>query len=81
MAELIDKVCVKKGRLIRVVNTERKRFSNANKQYFAVQVEDAEGNNERCILFTEREIKNAYHRASKNKEDLTKLGFFADVID
>ena len=79
MANLIEQVKVKAGRLIRVWNTQKKR--NENKGYVSVWVEDADGKNERCLLFTEREIERAELRASKNIEDLTKKGFITDIID
>jgi hypothetical protein len=81
MATLIDKVRVKAGRLIRVWNDERKKFSNAAPEYISVWVEDADGKNERCLLFTDHEIKVAEERAEKNKEDLTSKGLFTDFID
>lgn len=81
MASLIDKVRVKTGRLIRVWNTEKKKFSNASAKYVSVWVEDANGKNERCLLFTEKEIARAEERASKNVEDLTTKGFITDLID
>ena len=62
MANLIDKVKVKMGRLIRVWNTEKKKFSNASAKYVSVWVEDADGKNERCLLFTEKEIAKAEER-------------------
>ena len=70
---------VVKGRLIEVENTERK-FGSAE-SYIAVQVEDADGTNERCILFTQDEINKAQERANKNPEDLTKKGFFTKLFD
>jgi hypothetical protein len=81
MASLIDKVKVKMGRLIRVWNTEKKKFSNASAKYVSVWVEDADGKNERCLLFTEKEIAKAEERASKNVEDLTSKGFVTDLLD
>lgn len=81
MASLIDKVRVKAGRLIRVWNDERKKFSNAAPEYVSVWVEDANGSNERCLLFTQHEIKVAEERAEKNKEDLTSKGLFTDLVD
>jgi hypothetical protein len=81
MANLIDKVRVKAGRLIKVWNTEKKKFSNAAPKYVSVWVEDADGGNERCLLFTEREIKAAEDRASKNLEDLTKKDFVTNLVD
>ena len=79
MANLIDQVRVKAGRLIRVWNTLKKK--NENKGYVSVWVEDANGKNERCLLFTEKEIARAELRASKNVEDLTEKGCITDFID
>ncbi len=79
MANLIDQVRVKAGRLIRVWNTRKKK--NENKGYVSVWVEDANGKNERCLLFTEKEIARAELRASKNVEDLTEKGCITDFVD
>lgn len=81
MASVIDKAKVKSGRLIRVHNTKRPKFSNAKHQYTAVWVENANGKKERCLLFTENEIKQAEYRAKRNKEDLTDKSWFTDVLD
>lgn len=70
---------VKQGRIIEVDNTERV-FGSALK-YNAVWVEDFDGDNERCLLFTEDEIKVAEERAAKNIEDLTKRSFVTDLLD
>jgi hypothetical protein len=70
---------VVKGRLISVDNTERK-FGSAE-SYIAIQVEDENGKNERCILFTDAEIAKAEERAKKNPEDLTEKGFFTNLLD
>ncbi len=70
---------VVKGRLIEVENTERK-FGSAS-SYIAVQVENEDGSNERCILFTQDEINKAQERANKNPEDLTKKGFLTNLLD
>ena len=77
---MIDKVRVVKGRLIKVENTKKPKFSNANDTLFAVQVEDANGSNERCLLFTESQIQVAEKRAAKNPEDLTKKGFLVNLL-
>jgi hypothetical protein len=79
MANLIDRVRVKAGRLVRVWNTLRKK--NEKKGYVSVWVEDADGSNERCLLFTEKELERAELRASKNLEDLTHKDFLTDLID
>lgn len=70
---------VVKGRLISVENKE-KTFG-ASPYYIALQVEDFDGSNERCLLFTEKEIEKAEYRASRNPEDLTKKGFITDLFD
>jgi hypothetical protein len=79
MAKVLDQVKVKQGRLIRVENTDR-TFGSAD-VYVAVQVEDADGSNERCLLFTEKEIQAAQERADNNKEDLTTKSFFTNLLD
>lgn len=79
MANVLDQVKVKQGRLIRVQNTER-TFGSSD-VYIAVQVEDADGSNERCLLFTEKEIQAAQERADKNKEDLTTKSFITNLLD
>ena len=48
---------IKLGQLIKVENKNKKKLEN--KSYIALQVEDLDGSNERCILFTENEINNA----------------------
>lgn len=79
MANVLDQVKVKQGRLIRVQNTDR-TFGSSD-VYIAVQVEDADGSNERCLLFTEKEIQAAQERADKNKEDLTTKSFITNLLD
>ncbi len=56
MAKLIDNVEVKLGRAIRVHNTEIKHRLEAT-YYYALQVEDQNSKNERCLLFTEKELE------------------------
>ncbi|MEX1383656.1 hypothetical protein [Lutibacter sp.] len=68
-----------KGRLISVNNKNRK-FGSA-KNYISIQVEDSNGRNERCLLFTKAEIARAEERAEKNIEDLTKKNFFTKLFD
>ena len=77
----LESVKIKAGRLIPVWNSERPKFSNADKTYQSIWVEDSDGKNERCLLFTEAEIKRAEHRASRNKEDLTKKGILTNLFD
>ncbi len=77
----LDKVLVKSGRIIEVMNENRKKFSKAAKTYLTIQVEDANGGNERCLLFTAREMRVAEERAKKNPEDWTKKNILVDAID
>jgi hypothetical protein len=70
---------VVKGRLISVEN--RDRIFGSARYYIAVQVENFDGKNERCLLFTDAEIAKAEKRAKKNPEDLTKKGFFTNLLD
>lgn len=79
MANLIERVKVTAGRLVTVWNTLKK--GNENIGYVAIWVEDANGKNERCLLFTEKEIKKAEERALKNKEDIPKKNFFKNLFD
>ena len=79
MAELIDNTDIVKGRLIKVKNL--KKHHKANSEYISIQVENFDGNNERCLLFTENEIKRAEERAKKNPEDLTEKNWLIDLID
>jgi len=82
MAELrLDDEPVKMGRLLRVYNALRKKFSNANRLYYAVWVEDADGGNERCLLFTKNELDKAEHRAAKNPEDIPQRSVLTDLLD
>jgi hypothetical protein len=81
MGEKIDNSRVVAGRLIRVKNTKKIKFSNAKNEYIAVWVEDPNNKNERCLLFTERELNIAEERAKKNPEDLTSKSFIQNLID
>jgi len=81
MVEQLDNKKIVAGRLIHVKNTFKPKFSNAKNEYIAVWVEDANGKNERCLLFTERELKVAEQRTKNNPEDLTKKGKLTDLLD
>lgn len=78
MAEKLDDVTVKMGRLIRVKNL--RKHPVAKDEYVSVFVEDFDGKNERCLLFTKKEIDMAERRANRNQEDLTELGFLTDLF-
>ena len=80
-AQKLDNNMVVKGRLIHVKNTLKVKFSNSKDEYLALWVEDSNGKNERCLLFTERELKVGEARANKNKEDLPSKPMLVDLID
>jgi hypothetical protein len=67
---LIDKVKIKDGRLIKVWDTNSSKIDNATPLYISVWVEDADGTNARCLLFTPTEIERAEHRTIYNMKDL-----------
>lgn len=79
MADLIEQVKVKAGRLIRVWNTLKKK--NEKVGYVSVWVEDADGSNERCLLFTDKEIARAEARAKKNQEDIPAKNPITNLLD
>jgi hypothetical protein len=61
------------GNLIKIKNKNKKKFSNAKDDYYAIWVEDANGKNERCLLFTDEELNRIRTRSSKNTEDHISL--------
>lgn len=79
MAKMITPTRVVAGRQIMVENLGRKPA--ANKWYLAVWVEDPDGKNEECLLFTESQIRVARERARKNPEDLTRKSLLTDILD
>lgn len=76
----LDGNIVKMGRLIHVYNKNGKKETSQN-YWIAVQVEDANGKNERCLLFTPEEIKIAEERAKNNSEDIPEKSLIQDIID
>lgn len=68
----------KNGKII-VVENKDKKFGAAD-EYYAVWVENSTGL-EYPLLFTQREVKVAMDRASKNPEDIPQKGFFTDLFD
>lgn len=69
------------GRLLRVKNTKTKSFSHESDSYIAVWVSDWDGQNKRCILFTDAEIARAESRAQRNAEDLTERSWISKLLD
>ena len=56
MAEKIDDFKTVMGQMIMVKN--QNKVATANEQYIAIHVEDEDGENERCLLFTEIELSD-----------------------
>jgi hypothetical protein len=56
MVKKIEELEVKLGQMLKVANQEKK--FNENELYVSVQVEDENGENERCLLFTEIELSD-----------------------
>ena len=56
MASQIDKQKVRLGQMIRVINQNKKK--NQNQLYVSLQVEDENGTNERCLLFTQIQLSD-----------------------
>ena len=64
MAEIIDKnTDIKMGNLVLVKNTQRKPMENS--EYISIHVEDEDGENERCLLFTQVEMSDMEKIQSK----------------
>ena len=56
MAEKIDDFKTVMGQMIMVKN--QNKVATANEKYIAIHVEDEDGENERCLLFTEVELSD-----------------------
>jgi len=67
------------GKIHKVENKERKKFSNENLFYYAVIIK--EGNEAKSYLFTESELERAAHRASRNTEDTLEQSVISKLID
>lgn len=79
MAEIIDKDAdVKMGNLILVKNTKKK--PTENDEYVSLHVEDEDGENERCLLFTQIEISDMEKVQSKFFLDSMKNGRLYKVV-
>jgi hypothetical protein len=68
------------GKIHKVVNKERKKFSNENAFYFAVILKE-EDNQATQFLFTEGELERAAHRAARNQEDALEQSGISKLID
>lgn len=79
MAEIIDKDAdIKMGNLILVKNTKKK--PTENDEYVSLHVEDEDGENERCLLFTQIEISDMEKVQSKFFLENMKNGRLYKVV-
>lgn len=73
------KIFTRLGKLIKVRNTKTKSFSHENEYYVAVWVK--EGDEVKCLMFTEAEVVKAQFRGEKNVEDQTQRSWISKLID
>ncbi len=66
------------GDLQTVENTQAHWAAVSKYNFIKVQLEDG---TEVPLLFTDKEIERAKNRATKNPEDLPKVGFFRNLFD
>ena len=67
------------GRIHKVENKERKKFSTENLYYYAVIIKSDDG--AKNYLFTESELERAAHRAGRNTEDTLDRSVISILID
>lgn len=84
MANRIDDLKVELGTCIRVYNVEKKedpkKYKSSNAEYLAIQVEDFDGNNERCILMTHIEHTDATSVKLSFMEEMVAGRLYPTVI-
>ena len=79
-AKQLDDNKIVMGQMVRVANLQKK--FNENEQYIAIQVEDENGKNERCLLFTEIELSDMEKINFKFAFDNMKSGrLYSATID
>lgn len=61
-----------------VINSNPHHKAAAKYNHIRIQFPNGD---EKSLLFTDKEIENALHRASKNPEDLPKVSWLRDLID
>lgn len=67
---LSSNATIKNGALITVSNTNRKSFSNEKINYTAIWLQDSTGKNDKCYLFTGKEIIKIISRIKTTSLDL-----------
>jgi hypothetical protein len=64
---------------LQVVDNKNPHWKAASKyNHLRVQFPNGE---EKSLLFTDKEIQNAFNRASKNPEDILKVSWVRDLFD
>ncbi len=72
MAEQLNDVEIKMGTFIPVNNAKRR--PNESNTYYAIKVEDEDGNNERWLLYTRKEIQKLSILIGSGWKDSLKAG-------
>lgn len=67
------------GKIHKVENNERRKFSTENLYYFAA-ILDIDGTKQQ-FLFTESELERASSRALRNREDSLEQSVFSKLVD
>ena len=86
-AIVLDDCRVVPGRIIRVLDKKKTDYDgdgfedNTKNVKYVIWVEDANGKNERALMFTKEQLEFAEKLACDNPEDIPKKGFIQDLID
>jgi len=67
------------GKIHKIENTERRKFSTENLHYYAAIIELFGVKTQ--FLFTESELERASGRALRNKEDVLEQSVFSKLVD
>ena len=66
MTDQLNKPNVIIGKLFRVKNNKKPKFSNAKDEYFSVWIENLDDTDKKLLLFTKRELDLSEERSRKN---------------
>ena len=74
---------VRVGQLVKLENSDKKKFSNENPFYFGVIIKyEVDGKTKkRTLLFTEKELDRAADRAEKNVEGRMEQSIISKIVD
>jgi len=84
---VLDNARVIPGRILRVLDKKKSDYDDDGYEdetknvKYVTWVEDANGKNERPLMFTKEMLAAAEKLAAENEEDIPKKGFIQDLID